>query len=732
MEIVNTTSVSPEKYLGFLLKGGGLKQLIGSTSCACFVVTRPIDTPHFFDHLIENVTTVDSTTRQYIAFVVFHGESTVYARASRYHEPYQLTQAQLIDISFSQCNHKRFDEDYASLFRNQPQHINRNKFSQHMMQAADMLMDYFQLQEHMVPCLVFVDPDSINHLIIRLPDRDSFNYMYKYILTPLSDAFRDLQGWLQSKHKFLEIMNLSLKYENATNFLKSVSVREESIKDSIQAIERELESVNVQGLPEMQRNKMELAQNELLSLDAQLKAIEQKVKEDGDTSAITLQRKRLEKRKHNCLQKIDSFKDSNYLRNLKHRLKQTESSLKSLILERDRNLNTVKSIPENIDELLKATKEEFDQYTSKSLSRGYDWIQIYDKSLPNNYYYGYSSIRSPKAFDVVGHVLKNLLEIVILPLRESNMFGRKPSDNSQSNEQSNMTGLIKISGCDNPSRRGDVVFVHGLAGHLRETWHWQNPKDENYQKDNFWLTWLAEDLKKEGIDVGIWSFGYDAARFAVGGFAMPLFDQASNLLDDLENENLGERPIIFVTHSMGGLAVKKMLNRANNFLRVEKKKVILQSTKGIVFLSTPHLGADVAKWVKFVTSFFGVQLATVNVQELESHAPQLRELDEWYRQHVDHLSIQTKVYYETRPTQGVLIVDADSANPSIRDVMPISVEADHNTISKPNSKDQKVYKGVKNFIADIFQPIPSLPPAHDLKPLPQTIPEKTVNPEQPL
>ncbi|WP_446359390.1 hypothetical protein [Coleofasciculus sp. G2-EDA-02] len=60
-------------------------------------------------------------------------------------------------------------------------------------------------------------------------------------------------------------------------------------------------------------------------------------------------------------------------------------------------------------------------------------------------------------------------------------------------------GLIKISGCENTSRSGDVIFIHGLGGNARSTWHPQELYD-----DNFWLTWLGTDLS----DIGIWSFGY--------------------------------------------------------------------------------------------------------------------------------------------------------------------------------------------------------------------------------
>lgn len=255
------------------------------------------------------------------------------------------------------------------------------------------------------------------------------------------------------------------------------------------------------------------------------------------------------------------------------------------------------------------------------------------------------------------------------------------------------TGLIPIFGCDNSTWAGDVIFVHGLGGNARGTWHPQEKDDDN----NFWLNWLGEEL----TDVGIWSFGYEAEPFAWKGKAMPLFDQASNLLDWLENRDLGERPLIFVTHSMGGLLVKEMLRTAQNF----KKQEILDQTKGIVFLATPHTGANLAKLIDKIGT---LTRTNVNVEELKAHAPQLRQLNEWYRENVDDLGIATKVYYETQPVFGILVVDQDSANPGIKGVKPVGIPDDHISIVKPESTDSQIYLGVRKFIKKNLTHLPAI------------------------
>ncbi|MGD1699309.1 esterase/lipase family protein [Dapis sp. BLCC M229] len=256
--------------------------------------------------------------------------------------------------------------------------------------------------------------------------------------------------------------------------------------------------------------------------------------------------------------------------------------------------------------------------------------------------------------------------------------------------EENMLGLSPVFKSENSQPRGDIVFVHGLAGHPWGTWHPKSKKDN--QDLDFWPFWLGEELQ-----ANVWTFGYDAPRSKYSGWGMSLFDQASNLLEYLEVKDIGDRPLIFVTHSMGGLVVKDLIRTAQNF---DDKKAIIQQTQGIVFLSTPHQGSHLANLIDNINV---LTRATVNVQELKAHSPQLRQLNEWYRQNVDNFGIKTQVFFETQPMSGVLVVDEDSANPGIKDVKPVAIPADHNSIAKPGKNDL-VYLSVKKFVEKYLMP----------------------------
>ena len=68
-------------------------------------------------------------------------------------------------------------------------------------------------------------------------------------------------------------------------------------------------------------------------------------------------------------------------------------------------------------------------------------------------------------------------------------------------------GIFRIVGCSNADREADVVFVHGLGGDAKQTWHPDGkPKD-------FWPKWIGEELPH----VGVWSLDYEGRKNKMDG-----------------------------------------------------------------------------------------------------------------------------------------------------------------------------------------------------------------------
>jgi hypothetical protein len=257
--------------------------------------------------------------------------------------------------------------------------------------------------------------------------------------------------------------------------------------------------------------------------------------------------------------------------------------------------------------------------------------------------------------------------------------------------------LLKVSpACEGDERAGDVVFIHGLGGDARDTW------EANGDPRLFWPEWLGDDLPR----LGVWSVGYDASPSGwLGGHTMPLIDRATNLLARLDARGIGERPLVFITHSMGGLLCKELLRQGatNGQTRWEQ---LVGHTKGVVFLATPHTGADLARSLMKIGRLLRLSRS---VEDLEENAAQLRQLGTWFRNNVERLGIGVEAYFETVSTTVGwasigLVVDESSANPGINGVTPISIDATHTEICRPTSREATVYLRVKRFVGEQLPP----------------------------
>jgi hypothetical protein len=156
--------------------------------------------------------------------------------------------------------------------------------------------------------------------------------------------------------------------------------------------------------------------------------------------------------------------------------------------------------------------------------------------------------------------------------------------------------------------------------------------------------WLAEEFPETVVH----TLYYPASWTNwFGGEAMPLFDRAKNILNLLTGKGVGKRPIIFVCHSLGGLLVKQMLREgadSTNFRWV----AIAALTRAVVFVATPHGGADLARVAKRLR----LVLRTSPVMtDLSAHTAPLRDLSESFRRQVQRRNIRILCYYEMYKTK---------------------------------------------------------------------------------
>jgi pimeloyl-ACP methyl ester carboxylesterase len=232
----------------------------------------------------------------------------------------------------------------------------------------------------------------------------------------------------------------------------------------------------------------------------------------------------------------------------------------------------------------------------------------------------------------------------------------------------------------------DVVFIHGLGGDHLTTWHPQK------QPDAYWPLWLSQDIPS----LRVWSLSYpaDATRWNVDSSAMGLLERSKNVLEFLSVSGIGGRPVIFITHSLGGVLVKQLLHTAETS-NIAKWAPLVKHTRGIVFLATPHVGSSLSQLASALSFLTRPSKIT---KDLEHGSDYLQQLSHWFSQNAGRLNIKVDAYHETLGFGDTLVVDRISANPSVLGCIPVGIDGNHFTICKPGNKNELVYRGVCKFI----------------------------------
>ncbi|KAI2623161.1 hypothetical protein GGR54DRAFT_629751 [Hypoxylon sp. NC1633] len=249
---------------------------------------------------------------------------------------------------------------------------------------------------------------------------------------------------------------------------------------------------------------------------------------------------------------------------------------------------------------------------------------------------------------------------------------------------------------DSPEASLDIVAIHGLNGHPDKTWTAGNG-----------VHWLRDLLPKDLPNVRILTWGYDANTHSSDRVSCQyLYDHALELVADLTRKrtltNSTERPIIFVTHSLGGIVLKSALIHSDAARQGAKNehRSVKTSTYGILFMGTPHQGSDSVPLGRSLMNIASIFVAT-NDRILQH----LGRDSEWLQQQLDQYApiggeFVTKFAYEIFETPTLLghkilvVPKASAVVPGQADAEAIGIHSDHTHMIKFSSKDDGGYRKV--------------------------------------
>ena len=271
------------------------------------------------------------------------------------------------------------------------------------------------------------------------------------------------------------------------------------------------------------------------------------------------------------------------------------------------------------------------------------------------------------------------------------------------NKQIDSLGLNILYEPDDSTPVADLVFLHGVGGGSCQTWtHGGRP-------DTFWpLDWLSTEHVLRGTRIS--SFGYNTQLTSNDpDRLLDISDHAKDLLAKLRfgtgresrSLNIGRTPLIFISHSLGGLVAKKAFILAQSESNAAYAE-IAQAVVAFVFLATPQRGSQLSTVLNdilsaCVTGWVPNHHGTL----IRRHVKDLQDVNEQFRDLAPYVDVVS--FYERQHTQlgsatDILILRQDQATLDHSSETAIPLDANHLTITKFKSRGDSNYTSVRGVL----------------------------------
>lgn len=317
------------------------------------------------------------------------------------------------------------------------------------------------------------------------------------------------------------------------------------------------------------------------------------------------------------------------------------------------------------------------------------WRECDDPMQRSNYFRVVQNLRAYDEVVATGRLIQDVYCEGVHPI--------VPKHNSESLERStdikSSTSLV------------DVVFVHGLRGHPFRTWRVGMSNEAEGKTDVWPDVLLSRDLERNNVPARLVTLGYEAGMVSWSSPwpSLTLQERARVMLSALYAANIGRdrhpdaptRPVVFVTHSMGGLLIKKML-----LLEREHRKYsgLADNTRGVIFLAVPHFGSDLAKGMQSEAIRKLIQIHPA-IEDLGADPNgRLKDLNDSFKQlSIDCFSVGEECATPVALGYSAVVVRPESANPGIGRFYVLS-ESDHMTICKAQGRDDPLYQDILQYV----------------------------------